>query len=146
MRTLAFILAAGVAAGTVACSRVAAVQQPITYVAAEAPLEVWFVRRHDDSVFRMEQPRVQGDTLIGFVMPGGDSKTGLTQYEEIPKGDIRQLRARQAAPIRTAALIAGITGGFVVAYEELVGVGGAKGEGIPPGQDGCFCDFDDICC
>jgi hypothetical protein len=145
MRGLGFTLAAGVAVGIVACSHVAAVHQPVDYVATNSPIEVWVIRRHNDSVFRMAQPRLQGDTLVGFVTPK-DAPANLTQYAEIPVGDVRQMRARQGAPVRTGLLIAGITGGFIVAYEELVGVGGAKGQGIPPGQDGCFCDFDDICC
>jgi hypothetical protein len=133
-------LVAGLAAA-LGCEHVAAVRQPISYVAAQMPLDVWVIRSHNDSVVRMQQPRVQGDTLVGFILSHHDS---ITTYQEIPAGDIKQMRARQAAPIRTIALIGGLTGAFLYVYRTQVG--NAGGAPIPPGADGCFCDFDDICC
>jgi hypothetical protein len=130
----------GVAMGLVslaACSHVTAVNQPLNYVANKTPIEVWVVRRHNDTTYRMSQPRLQGDTLIGFLSPDGAPPT-LTQYAEIPIGDVRQMRAREAAPVRTGLLIAGVTGTIVVAWTQLVGNGAGN-----PGF--CECDFDDIC-
>jgi hypothetical protein len=126
-----------------ACSHVTAVNQPLNYVANKTPIEVWVVRRHNDTTYRMSQPRLQGDTLIGFIS-ANDAPATLTQYAEIPIGDVRQMRAREAAPVRTGLLVAGITGTIVVAWTQLVGNGNAPG--IGPGHPGfCECDFDDIC-
>lgn len=126
-----------------ACSHVTAVRQPLEYVNAKSPLEVWVVRRHNDSIFRLEGPRLQGDTLVGFVIPTA-GPMAVTQYAEIPIRDVRQMRVREAAPIRTVALVAGLTGSVVLAWSQLIGNGNAKGIG-PGTPNFCECDFDDIC-
>jgi hypothetical protein len=121
-----------------ACSHVGAVHEPLAYMRNTTPIEVWVVRRHNDTIYRMSQPRLQGDTLIGFLLPRPGAP--LTQYEEIPLNDVRQMRARQGSPLRTAVLIAGIGGIAFVSYHQFVG-GGSK-NGTPTF---CECDFDDFC-
>jgi hypothetical protein len=136
------MLAHGVAAAVgfmsfAACSHVAAVHQPFQYLSTRTPIEVWVIRRHNDSVYRILQPRLQGDTLIGFSLPRpGDP---ITRYQEIPLNDVRQMRARQSSPVRTAALLGGIGGVAYVVYYEFVGGGGSGSPGF------CECDFDDFC-
>ena len=139
---LAYTLAAGMGlVSFAACSHVTAVHQPLQYLQVQSPIEVWIVRRHNDSVYRMAQPRLEGDTLIGFILPRpGDP---LVKYQEIPINDVRQMRAKQSAPGRTALLIAGIGGVAYLAYSQLVG-GGGSGAKLGPGQL-CDCDFDEIC-
>lgn len=133
--------ACAVALGIAACSHVSAVRQPLGYMASQNPLEVWVIRRHNDSIYRIAQPRLQGDTLIGFSLPRpGDP---VVKYQEIPLQDVRQMRARQSAPVRTAALIAGIGGVAFLAFRELVG-GGGNGPKVAP-NNFCDCDFDEVC-
>jgi len=127
--------------GLAACSQVAAVHHPVQYVAEKTPQQVWIVRRHNDSVYAMQSPRLEGDTLVGFTLP---TEKTLAQYVEIPGMDIKQMRARQAAPIRTGALLLGLTGAFVFVYQKEVG--SSSGAALKQGDDACFCDFDDICC
>ena len=140
---LAYALAASMGGVSfAACSHVSAVPQPAQYMAAETPLEVWVIRRHNDSLYRIAQPRMEGDTLIGFSLPRpGDP---LVKYQEIPLNDVRQMRAKQSSPLRTGMLIAGIAGVAYIAYSQLVG-GGGTGARVGPGQPPCDCDFDEIC-
>jgi hypothetical protein len=128
-------------AGLAACSQVAAVHHPIQYVAERSPQRVWVVRRHNDSVFTVQSPRLQGDTLVGFTLP---TAVSLTQYVEIPGTDIKQLRARERSPVRTGALAAGTIGLAVFTWTQLVH--GSSGQRVTPLNDpNCDCDFDSIC-
>jgi len=123
------------------CSQVAAVHHPIQFVAERNPVQVWIVRRHNDSVFALQQPRLQGDTLVGFTLPTAQN---LTQYVEIPGTDIKQMRARERAPVRTGALVAGSVGVAVFTWTQLVH--GSNGQRVTPGNTfDCDCDFDSIC-
>ena len=122
------------------CTQVASVHHPIEYVAEQTPLQVWVVRRHNDSVFAVQQPRLQGDTLVGFLLP---SPNQITQYVEIPANDIKQMRAREPARVRTAALVTGSIGVAVFTWTQLVH--GSNGARIPLGDPNCDCDFDSIC-
>ena len=142
--TLAYGMAAAVGLGSlVACTTMAPVPKPLQYVNNRTPVEVWVIRRHHDSLFRVSQPRLQGDTLIGFVLPQAGSN-GLTQYQEIPLGDVRQMRAKQPAKVRTGALVAGAVGLAVFTWTTFVH--GSNGQRLLPGSDpNCDCDFDSIC-
>ena len=141
------ILTVGVVAGFgglsfAACSHVASIGQPLQYMSAQTPVEVWIIRRHNDSLYRIAQPRLQGDTLIGFSLPRpGDP---LVKYQEIPLTDVRQMRVKQSAPIRTGLLIAGMVGVAALAYNQIVGQAGGSGAKIAPGNF-CDCDFDEVC-
>jgi hypothetical protein len=141
-RILSYGLAVGMGSlSFAACSHVTAVGQPFQYMSVQTPLEVWIVRRHNDSVYRITQPRLEGDTLIGFSLPRpGDP---LVKYQEIPLNDVRQMKAKQSSPVRTAMLIVGIGGVAYLTYSQLVG-GGGTGAKLGPGQV-CDCDFDEIC-
>ena len=123
-------------AGSAGCTKIAAVRSPLSYVAQQLPQRVWVIRAHNDSMVELFQPRTEEDTLIGFV--GGS-------YTEIPIHDVKQVRAEQPARVRTALLSAGISGAVIVEYARLTG-GGGNGAQIPIGSEGCYCDFDDVCC
>ena len=120
----------------VACTHVA--PAPFGYVVGHSAERVWVVRKDNDSTVEVIQPREENDTLMGFAKDGAGQ---YSRYVEFGRRDIKQLRAKQAVPIRTAALVAGIAGVAVFGYTQLVG-GGGKGVFIP-----CpYCDFDDVCC
>ena len=142
MRIHYSLAAAGVLVAAAACTHVGAVDKPLEYLSTSAPEEVWVIRKHNDSTFRISQPRLQGDTLIGFSLP--DATSPITQYQEIPLQDVRQMRSKRSAPIRTAVLVGGLTGLAVFSYAELVG-GNGSGAPVKQGQYGCDCDFDDVC-
>ena len=142
---LACGLVASAAIGSMAaCTAVSSVHQPLNYLTTEQPTEVWVIRKHNDTTYRISQPRLQGDTLIGFSLPSETAP--ITQYQEIPLTDVRQMKAKQAAPIRTAVVLVGLgTLGFV-AYEEFVGnASGASNGNHTGGVNFCECDFDDVC-
>jgi len=125
-----------------ACTAVSSVHKPLSYLQTSSPTEVWIVRRHNDSVYRITQPRLQGDTVIGFSLPRpGDP---ITKYEEIPINDVRQMRAKQNAPVRTAAVLVGLGTVSFIVYKNVVG-GGGSGPKLGPGQPPCDCDFDEVC-
>ena len=143
MKQLCGLAVGGLLASAFACTHVSAVHQPLQYLSTSQPIEVWVIRKHNDSTYRITQPRLQGDTLIGFALPGPGSP--ITQYQEIPLQDVRQMRAKQAAPVRTAALVGGLTGVVVFGYAELVG-GSGNGARVPIGTPNfCECEIDDIC-
>jgi hypothetical protein len=82
--------------------------KPLTLdeLAARSPGRVW-VTRADQSVVVVESPRLSNDRLLGFV----DGK-----YQAIPAADVKQVRLRERATGRTAALLAaGAFGAFAVA-------------------------------
>lgn len=119
------------------CTHMASVQKPAQYLRTETPQEVWVLLRRNDSMYRVSQPRLQGDTLIGFLLPRpGDP---ITRYQEFPLTDLRQMRAKETSTVRTAALVAGIGGLAYFTYYQVVGGGGSGTPGF------CECDFDDIC-
>jgi len=74
---------------------------------AMRPALVW-VTRADQSVVIVSGPRVFGDTLVGYV----DG-----EFEEMPAADLKQIRMKQRARGKTAALIAaGAVGAAAMAY------------------------------
>ena len=119
------------------CTHMAQVHKPAQYVLSETPPEVWVMLRHNDSMYRITQPRLQGDTLIGFLLPRPEDP--IARYQEIPLTNLRQMKAKQSSKVRTAVLIAGIGGLAYFTYYEVVGGGGNGAPGF------CECDFDDIC-
>jgi hypothetical protein len=90
---------------TAACTTVAPVKSPVSFIAATEPQRIW-ITRQDGSVTEIGVPRIVGDTLFGF--------RGLS-FQEIPLKSITQVRALQSAPARTVAvaltlgLVAGAT-------------------------------------
>jgi len=141
MTLLVGLTGCGLLFSVAACTHVSPVDEPLAYISTTPPPEVWVIRKHNDSTYRITQPRLQGDTLIGFALPGPGSP--MIQYEEIPLNDVRQMRAKQPDAARTVALVGGVTGVVVFSYTELVG-GSGNGAPIPPGSPGHDCDFDDI--
>ena len=105
---------------------------------ALGPDRVW-VTESDQSVVLVDDPKVIGDTLVGYI---GRQRTKL------PSTGIKQLRVRAPAPARTALLAIGGTAalvGFVIA---VAGSGQSQGvitviAGAPgdcdkhPDQPGC---------
>ncbi len=92
------------------------------YIIAKRPPQVW-VTGQDGSVVVLERPSFAGDTLTGFVRD---------KYQEILTEQIRVVRARRAAPGRTALL--------VVSSIAVVGAGAilvhGTGKCTPVGQPG----------
>jgi len=62
---------------------------------------VWVTRASDHTKFELIDPKVQGDTLEGLA---------FGEYEKLPVSETADIEARKAAPMRTAALIAGVAG------------------------------------
>ena len=118
-------------AAVLGCTHVAPAS--FNYVAEHAAERVWVVRRDNDSTVVVVQPREENDTLMGF---------SNGQYVELGRRDVKQLRAKQAAPIRTVALVAGLTSVAVISYQQFIGNKGTSGIFIPCPN----CDFDDVCC
>jgi len=109
----------GVAA-LAACHTFGPVASPREYVAARQPHKVW-VTGTDGSVTMVEGPRVEGDTLVGFVNGA---------YKELPLSDVKQVAARQPARGRTRAVI--IAGSVVaVGFMLFVATGGLASSTIP---------------
>jgi len=76
-------------------------------LSAMRPGLVW-VTRADQSVVVVSGPRAFGDTLVGYV----DG-----QFEEMPAADLKQIRMKQRARGKTAALLAaGAVGTAALAY------------------------------
>jgi len=81
-----------------ACHTFGPVASPREYVAAQQPNKVW-VTGTDGSVVIFEGPKVEGDTLVGFVNGA---------YKELLLSDVKQVAARRPARGRTRfSIIAG---------------------------------------
>ena len=102
-----------------------------------SPDRVW-VTDSDRSILLVEEPKVRGDTLVGYV---GRNRTKL------PSGALKQVRVSVSAPARTALLAAG-AGGALVGFLVMVGGNGHSADlpvtaGAPgdcdkhPEQPGC---------
>lgn len=104
LATRLVVTASVVVAG--ACHRVVALQQPLSYIAANNPKVVW-ITQADGSEFAVQQPQVVQDSLMGYVG---------SQFRSVELHDAASVRVRQNAGARTAALIGvGVLGlaGFV---------------------------------
>ena len=82
-----------------ACTTVAPVPSPATFIAGTKPQQVW-ITRQDRTVVALGAPRIVGDTVFGFVG---------TTFQEIPVASISEMRAVQGAPTRTAVLALGFS-------------------------------------
>src|SRR5690349_12324808 len=127
LKTVAAGLGVALLAG---CTHVA--PAPFGYLTTHEQQRVWVVRADNDSVVEVHSPRALNDTLMGFV----DG-----HYAEFGRRNIKQLRAKQTAPVRTAVLLLGVTSAGVVAYTHIFTSG--NDAGIPSGYGECGCDFDD---
>jgi hypothetical protein len=88
------------------------------------PSRVW-VKRSDQSVVVVSNPKVFGDTLVGFIN---------RKYAVMPSASLSQVLVERAAPRRTAVLvIAGTLGLAGMAAFLVSGTGGAT----PPTQSTC---------
>jgi hypothetical protein len=81
----------------IGCTHIAPVQDPVAYLNERSPRQVWITEASTDSAQLMKQPRFEGDTLVGLV---------AGQYQRVPRAELREMRAVEPAPRRTAALIA----------------------------------------
>src|SRR5579872_5179547 len=72
---------------------------PKQYIVSHRPAEIW-IWKADSSVVRMRGPHFlqDSDTLVGLVE---------NAYQELPLGDIQQVKATRPAPTQTAALVIG---------------------------------------
>ena len=94
------------ALASVACKTMKSVT--LDQLNALRPDRAW-VTQSDQSVVLLYDPKVVGDTLVGYVG---------RHYEELPSADLKHLVVQTPAPARTALLAVGIAaglGGFFVA-------------------------------
>lgn len=93
------------------------------------PDRVW-VTASDQSVVLLDEPKVVGDTLVGYV---GKKR------ERLPSASLKQLRVRQSAPVRTTLLTVGILGGLVGVLASIGGSGQSMIQGPASGGSAdCF--------
>ncbi len=121
-RLIAATLASLVPLAT-ACSTMVAVPSPAQFVATKSPRMVW-VTKTDNTVLALQSPQIIADPLGGFVK--GD-------FIEMPLSSVLSMRARQAAPRRTALLLSGLTLGGAVALAIAL----HSPQGAPPGVLEC---------
>jgi hypothetical protein len=81
------------------CTALQLVDAPQAYVEARSPSLV-LVTRNNGGQELVEAPRVLSDTMFGF------SRTGAEVV--IPFSDVRELRAKQIHPLRTALFASGL--------------------------------------
>jgi len=87
-------------AASVGCTTVVPVGAPREFVLLKQPHIVWLTESRD-SVFRMTNPRLSGDTIIGLV----NGKTTA-----VPLSQVTELRAARRSTTKTIALAAaGVT-------------------------------------
>jgi hypothetical protein len=109
------------------CMTMRVVDSPSTYVEARAPGEV-LITRSDGRQIPLESPKIVSDTVFGFSMISGDETA-------IPVVDIRQMKARQLSPFRTA-LFAGGMAAVTIGLAMMV-LGSPDYQGEPePDDDG----------
>jgi hypothetical protein len=88
---------AAVLFGATACTTVAPVRSPASFIVVTEPQRIW-ITQADGSIAQIGAPRVVGDTLFGF--------RGL-KFQEIALSSITEVRAVQSAPGRTVAVVLG---------------------------------------
>jgi hypothetical protein len=104
-----------------ACTTLRAVDSPSAYVEARSPSEV-LITRTDGQEVPLESPRVLSDTVFGFSLAGEETA--------IPVAEIRQLKAKQLSPFRTA-LFAGALAAVTIGLATMVIGQGDPGEPEP---------------
>ena len=62
-----------------------------------------WVTARDQSVVLMWEPKVVRDTLVGYIG---------RKHERLPSENLKQIRVRRSAPIRTTLLALGVVGGL----------------------------------
>ena len=93
------------------------------------PDQVW-VTESDQSVVLVYEPKVVGDTLVGYI---GRHRTKL------PSAGIQRLRVREPAPTRTALLAVGLVAGFSGVLVAVSGDGPSQIQGPSNGGSAdCF--------
>ena len=106
-----------VAATAVGCTTVGPVASPAKYIAGKQPRTVWLTRANN-SVVRVDGPRMIGDTVVGAV--GGE-------YTEIPLADVKRVAAVQSAPGKTIA-VGAVGGAATVAALVVIFSHGGSGQ------------------
>ncbi len=92
-----------------------------------APDRAW-VTQSDESVVLMDEPKVVGDTLVGYVG---------RRREKLPSTGFKQLRVRTSAPTRTAVLAVGSTAGLIGLLAVVAGSGQSQAlTTVPSGAPG----------
>jgi hypothetical protein len=87
------------------------------------PDRVW-VTESDESVVLIFEPKVVGDTLVGYVG---------RKHQKLPGGDLKQLRVRTSAPIRTTLLTVGLVAAFGGVLAAVSGTGQTQLQGPASG-------------
>ena len=84
------------------CTTIAPIQAPARYISGQKPRSVWLTRTNN-SVVRMDGPRMVGDTVVGSVSG---------EYTEIPLYDVTRasaIRSDKGKTILAAVLGGGVT-------------------------------------
>lgn len=105
--------------------------KPVTLdqLSALGPDRVW-VTESDQSVVLIDEPKVVGDTLVGYVG---------RKHERLPSASLKQLRVRTSAPVRTTLLAVGVIGGLVGLLASVGGSGPSQIQGPASGGSAdCF--------
>jgi hypothetical protein len=94
---------------------------------ALAPDRAW-VTQSDQSVVLMYEPKVVGDTLVGYIG---------RKRERLPSAGFEQLRVQTSAHTRTALLVVGSTAGFIGFLVVIAGSGQSQAlTTVPSGAPG----------
>jgi hypothetical protein len=100
---------------------------PRLYLQANQPSRIWMTLK-DGSQMIVEGPRIIDDTVFGW-------SEGGTEDIMIAVKDIRQVRARKMAVVRTAIIPATLLAGVIVMYSMVEADPGAV---APPDQAQCL--------
>jgi hypothetical protein len=114
--------------GATACTTVAPVRSPASFIVTTEPQRIW-ITQADGSIAEIGAPRVVGDTLFGF--------RGL-KFQEIALSSVREVRAVQSAPGRTVAVALGFGIVAGVSYWKMYSKSSSS-------QSNCMGGEEDIC-
>jgi hypothetical protein len=101
-----------------ACTSMQPVASPKEFLQTRKPPTVWLSRDVSQAMVAMDGPRLQGDSIVGFVEG---------EYTEIPLSNVKAMQARQYSKGKTTAFVVGVTG-VVIGALLLVkaGLGGSE--------------------
>ena len=90
------------------------------------PDRAW-VTESDQSVVLMYEPKVVGDTLVGYIG---------RRHEKLPSAGLKQLRVQTSAPTRTVLLAVGSTAGLIGFLVAVAGSGQSQAPSASSGAPG----------
>ena len=96
------------------------------YLPIEHPANIW-ITRSDNTVVKMQAPKLLGDTLVGYVNG---------EFQEMKLSQTKQIQARRPQPGRTALLVGGSVLGVAALSTRIIGSGNACLRWSGGGADG----------